>query len=180
MLNECGMEDTEDASGVTSKTIEIELENGINIDELGAITTDDTDTVVNACVQLGIPRDIQTDPDNHQPDENIWNCRERIVSKYSHEQSTIEYQSLNEPRVTSRDNENDKATGDVQQQVENGQQPDDANVMDLDNYVSPYPSTSSSISNTTIPPYPSRCYDPKTGEIIIARIANQARVRLFF
>lgn len=172
-LDENGIEDTNEASGDTSQAIDIDVEEGINVDEIGPFPIDSNDTgLQDACMELD-----QTNPDHHQSDENIFIRRERVVSAYSQEESTIEYQSFTAPDVTSVEIE---TAGDIEihQPSENCQELDDTTIVNIDNYVSPHPGTSSSSKNTIIPSYPSRCYDPKSGEIVIARIEKPVNHQL--
>lgn len=186
MLPEYGIENTNEARDDASQTIDIDVEAGIEIDEIEA------PPIVDNVTEL---QNVQNNTDYQESDENTWNCSERIVSKYSQEESTIEYPSSAIPHVTPSANENDIPADDIEiqnttagdteieQLPENSQQLDNANIVDIDNYMSSHAGTSSSHRMPTLPPYPSRCYDPKTGEIIIARIektVNHPKVRLFF
>ncbi|XP_037045773.1 uncharacterized protein LOC119081133 [Bradysia coprophila] len=163
MLNEFG---TEETNGGDSNAVEIEIEAGIGVDELGGLATDDG---LNTCVQLDTTQHEQSDIDQQQTDGNIFNCHERIASEYSRNESTFHHhQSSVVLRTISRDDRNDTNIGDTaaQPSSENVEQIVGANVVDMDSYMSPHPGTSSSTGNITVPPYASRCYDPKTGEII--------------
>lgn len=176
------MNDTNDAHGETSQTIDIEVEDGINIDEeFGPFSSDDNDTgLQDEYVRLENSRNVQNDPDHQQSDDIIWNEFSRITSEYSQEESVIHgHQSSIVPHITPSENENDTTAGDIEipQIPENHEHIDNGNF--VDNYTSSRPETSSSCRNTTIPPYPSRCYDPRTGEIIIATV-NQSVVSLLF
>lgn len=186
MLHENGLEDSNEAAGDASKTIDIEVEDGIFIDEYEVLSNDNHVTgLQDAYIELERSRNKQNISDHQQSDENIRNRIDRIVSEYSQEESTIEYQSPATPEVISNGNENGiiDGSGDVemQQPSENSQPFVDENIVDMDNYVSQHPGCSSSFRTPTVPPYPSRCYDPKTGEIVIARVERTvSHTSIFF
>lgn len=151
MPNECDKDGlNEEDRGDGMEIVEIEVEDGIDVD--GEVGAGDDDTGLQV--------------------ESGWSSRDRVFSKYSQEVSTVDYQSSTEPCATERNDRNESVEN--QQPPENRQQLGDKSV--LGNCVLSVPVH----PVTVLPPSPSRCYDPKTGEIVLYDAAYRHRVRHLF